>query len=58
MSVPDADPDELVQIAERALFEAEEAYRLDPSEVNQRRVMKALSAVRSARGEPGTSDQG
>jgi 8-oxo-dGTP pyrophosphatase MutT (NUDIX family) len=39
----------LVQIAERALFEAEQAYRSDPSEANQRRIMRAWSAVRSAR---------
>lgn len=41
--------DELIQIAERALFDAERAYRLDPSDANQRRVMKAWSAVRAAR---------
>ncbi|HTX11290.1 MAG TPA: hypothetical protein VME22_21900 [Solirubrobacteraceae bacterium] len=43
------DADELVQIAERMLFDAEEAYRLDPSSANQRRVMKAWTAVRRAR---------
>jgi hypothetical protein len=39
----------LVQIAERALYEAEQAYRLDPSEANQRRIMSAWSLVRRAR---------
>jgi hypothetical protein len=48
--------DELVQITERALFEAEEAYRVDPSEANQRRVMKAWSAVRAARERLGEHD--
>lgn len=43
------DADELIQIAERQLADAEEAYRLDPSEANQRRIMKAWSAVRRAR---------
>ena len=41
--------DELVQIAERQLADAEEAYRHDPSDGNRRRIMKAWSAVRSAR---------
>jgi hypothetical protein len=39
----------LVQIAERLLADAEEAYRLDPSDANERRVWKAWSAVRRAR---------
>jgi hypothetical protein len=43
------DADELIQITERQLADAEEAYRLDPSEANQRRIMKAWSAVRRAR---------
>jgi hypothetical protein len=43
------DADELVQITERALYDAEQAYRLDPSEANQRRVMRAWAAVRAAR---------
>jgi hypothetical protein len=42
---------ELIQIAERQLADAEEAYRLDPSEANQRRIWKAWSAVRRARGQ-------
>jgi hypothetical protein len=48
--------EDLVQIAERALADAEEAYRLDPSDANQRRVMSAWSFVRRAR--QGTTDQG
>ena len=48
--------DELIQAAERALFEAEQAYRADPSEVNQRRIQRAWTEVREARGEP--SDDG
>jgi len=48
--------DDLVQFAERALLDAERAYRADPSEVNQRQVMKAWTEVREARGEP-TDDQ-
>src|SRR5579884_2309084 len=43
------DAEDLVQIAERALADAEEAYRLDPSETNQRRAMKAWASVRAAR---------
>jgi hypothetical protein len=43
--------EELIQLTERQLAAAEEAYRLDPSEANQRRIMKAWSAVRRARGE-------
>jgi hypothetical protein len=42
--------EELSQLAERQLADAEEAYRLDPSDVNRRRIMKAWSAVRRARG--------
>ena len=41
--------EELIQVAERQLADAEEAYRLDPSDTNQRRIMKAWSAVRRAR---------
>jgi hypothetical protein len=41
--------EELVQIAERRLADAEQAYRIDPSEANQRRIMKAWSVVRRAR---------
>jgi hypothetical protein len=41
--------DDLVQVAERALADAEQAYRLDPSDANQRRVMSAWSFVRNAR---------
>jgi hypothetical protein len=43
------DADELVQIAERALADAEELLRQDPTEANQRRVMSAWSFVRRAR---------
>jgi len=45
---PMADED-LVQVAERALADAEEAYRVDPSDANQRRVMSAWSFVQRAR---------
>jgi hypothetical protein len=41
--------EELIQIAERQLADAEEAYRIDPSDANQRRIMKAWSVVRQAR---------
>jgi hypothetical protein len=41
--------DDLVQMAERALADAEEAYRLDPSDANQRRVMSAWSFVQRTR---------
>jgi hypothetical protein len=41
--------DNVVQVAERALADAEEAYRLDPSDANQRRVMSAWSFVQRAR---------
>ncbi|HEX3689577.1 MAG TPA: hypothetical protein VHV28_07770 [Solirubrobacteraceae bacterium] len=45
------EPDEeLIQITERQLADAEEAYRREPSDANQRRIMKAWSAVREARG--------
>jgi hypothetical protein len=44
--------DELVQAAERLLRDAEAAYRDDPSDANQRRVMRAWTEVREARGEP------
>jgi hypothetical protein len=43
--------DELIQIAERQLAEAEKAYRSDPSPANQRRIVKRWNAVREARGE-------
>lgn len=45
------DAEELIQVAERQLADAEAAYRLDPSEANQRKIMKAWSVVRRARGE-------
>ena len=49
----EVDPDhELIQVTERQLADAEEAYRLEPSDANQRRIMEAWSAVRRARGEP------
>jgi hypothetical protein len=48
MTAVDRD-DELIQIAERQLAHAEEAYRLDPSDANQRRIMRAWSVVRRAR---------
>ena len=51
-STADVERDELVQLAERALFEAEQAYGVDPSPANQRRVMRAWSELREARGEP------
>ena len=53
---PMADED-LVQIAERALADAEEAYRLDPSDANQRRVMSAWSFVRRARQSAAAEDR-
>jgi hypothetical protein len=43
--------EEMIQITERQLADAEEAYRLDPSDANQRRIMKAWSAVRAARSQ-------
>jgi hypothetical protein len=45
------DEDDLVQAAERALFDAEQAYRADPSEARQRRVLRAWSEVRALRGQ-------
>jgi hypothetical protein len=45
------DAEELIQAAERQLADAEAAYRVDPTEANQRRIMRAWSAVRRARGE-------
>jgi hypothetical protein len=48
--------DELIQAAERALFDAEQAYRADPSEANQRRIQRAWAEVRDARGEPSNED--
>jgi hypothetical protein len=47
--------EELIQLTERQLADAEDEYRLDPSEANQRRIMKAWSAVRRARGEEDAS---
>jgi len=41
--------EELIQLMERQLAEVEAAYRLDPSDANQRRIMNAWSAVRRAR---------
>ena len=38
-----------VHMAERALADAEEVYRLEPSEANQRRSMSAWSFVRRER---------
>jgi hypothetical protein len=43
------DPDELVQVAERALANAEELLRAAATEANQRRVMSAWAFVRRAR---------
>lgn len=43
------DADELVQVAERALRDAEELLRQAPTEANERRVMSAWSFVRRAR---------
>jgi hypothetical protein len=40
---------ELIQLTERALADAEQALRVDPTEANRRRVLKAWSAVREAR---------
>jgi hypothetical protein len=50
------DRDDLVQAAERALRDAEQAYRDSPSEAGQRRVMRAWTEVREARGEPSDDD--
>jgi hypothetical protein len=51
-SVQRVERDELIQVAERALFDAEQAYRADPSEAAQRRVQRAWVEVSKARGEP------
>ena len=48
--------DDLIQAAERRLFEAEQAYRADPCDANQRQVMRAWTEVREARGEPPDAD--
>ena len=48
-TLADVDLDELIQVAERQLADAEEAYRLGPSDANRRRIMKAWSVVRRAR---------
>jgi hypothetical protein len=47
--------EELIQLAERQLAAAEEAYRVDPSDANRRRIMRAWTAVRRVRGEEQTS---
>jgi hypothetical protein len=52
------DSDEFVQLSERLLYDAEQAYRLHPSDANQRRVMKAWAAVRKARGEQHEEEAG
>src|ERR1700743_1380478 len=52
-----ASRDELIQIAERQLAEAEEAFRRDPSGANQRRIEKAWGAGRDARGEGGPAPE-
>jgi hypothetical protein len=57
MTDVDADQ-ELIQLTERQLADAEEAYRLEPSDVNQRRIMKAWSAVRRAREGRDRASQG
>jgi hypothetical protein len=44
----DVNAEELVQITERHLADAEEAYRRNPSDANQRRIMSAWTAVRRA----------
>jgi hypothetical protein len=51
-----ASNDELIELAERQLADAEEAYRLGPSEANRRRIMKAWSVVRRARNAPDGGD--
>jgi hypothetical protein len=43
------DADELVQIAERALADAEQLLRQAPTEANQRRVISAWAFVRRSR---------
>ena len=48
--------DELVQAAERKLFEAEQAYRAAPSDAGQRRMMRAWTELRETRGEPSDND--
>jgi hypothetical protein len=48
MTRVDAD-EELIQVTERQLADAEETYRDDPTDANQQRIMKAWSAVRRAR---------
>jgi hypothetical protein len=48
--------DDLVQAAERALRDAELAYRADPSDANQRRAMKAWTEVQEVRGDPPKTD--
>jgi hypothetical protein len=42
------DADELVQIVERALADAEELFRQAPTEANQRRVMSVRKAREAA----------
>ena len=48
--------DDLVQVAERELCAAEQAYRADPSDLNRRRITKAWLDVQDARGEPFDAD--
>jgi hypothetical protein len=43
------DDQALIQVAERVLADAEEAFRLEPTPENQRRIQRAWSAVRDAR---------
>jgi hypothetical protein len=50
--------EDLIQVAERQLADAEEAYRIDPSDANQRRTMKAWSVVRRARDAREKADTG
>jgi hypothetical protein len=49
--------DELVQAAERALFDAEQAYRADGSETNRQRIKKAWVRVQEARHGERPEDQ-
>lgn len=48
--------DDLVQNAERALRDAEAAYRADPSDANRRRIVRAWTEVKEARGAPTDDD--
>jgi hypothetical protein len=49
---------ELIQLTERALADAEQALRVDPTEANRRRVRKAWEAVRRAREDQRPQDAG